>query len=95
MTATHILVDKDDLRQLQRQLGRRHTLCKRIKDALQDVDNPASAAYRAAATEQSSEGELEVDPGAVVSKGDDHGAYVMAWLWIADDELCSEPGGAS
>ena len=34
-----------------------------------------------------SDGTLEVaDPGCV-SKGDDNGAYVMAWLWVEDDEI--------
>ena len=39
--------------------------------------------------------ELEIDLGAVVSKGGDHGAYVMAWLWIGDDEADIATGGAS
>ena len=30
-------------------------------------------------------GKLEIDEGAVVSKSDDPGAYVMAWLWVSDD----------
>lgn len=34
-----------------------------------------------------SDGTLELaDPG-IVSKGDDPGAYVLAWLWIADSEF--------
>lgn len=32
------------------------------------------------------EGELEIDDNAVVSKGDDDGAYVEAWAWVPDDE---------
>lgn len=51
------------------------------------------------------EGTLEVDGWAVVSRGDDDGAYVMAWLWISNtaagikgdeeeegegDQICSE-----
>jgi len=28
------------------------------------------------------DGDFEVDPGAVVSKGDDPGAYVQAWVWV-------------
>lgn len=53
------------------------------------------------------EGALEVDETAVVSRGDDPGAYVMAWLWISNteagiadgeekeeegDQICSECG---
>ena len=33
------------------------------------------------------EGEVEIDEGAVVSRSDDGGAYVQAWVWIADDEV--------
>ena len=33
------------------------------------------------------DGDLEVDDGAVVSKGNDAGAYVMCWKWISNDEL--------
>jgi hypothetical protein len=32
------------------------------------------------------EGQLEVDPTARVSFGDDPGAYVEAWIWIPDNE---------
>ncbi len=32
------------------------------------------------------EGDIEVDPGAPVSRGEDHGAYVQAWVWVYDDE---------
>jgi hypothetical protein len=45
------------------------------------------AQYKAAAKKHQKEGELEVDPGATVSNGDDDGAYVAAWIWISDDEL--------
>lgn len=33
------------------------------------------------------DGEIEVDEGAVVSHGEDPGAYVMAWLWVTEDEM--------
>jgi hypothetical protein len=32
------------------------------------------------------EGELEFDDSAVVSESDDEGAYVMAWVWVTDEE---------
>lgn len=32
------------------------------------------------------EGDLEVDEPAVVSAGEDFGAYVLAWLWVSNDE---------
>ena len=43
------------------------------------------AAYRTAAKKQwERDGELEIDDNAVVSIGDDPGAYVAAWVWVAD-----------
>jgi hypothetical protein len=30
--------------------------------------------------------ELEIDDSAQVSIGDDNGAYVMAWVWVEDEE---------
>ena len=47
--------------------------------------------YVAAAIEMSREGELEVDDCAVVSRGDDEGSYVSAWLWVPG-LLDDEPG---
>jgi hypothetical protein len=40
--------------------------------------------YVAAAQRMAKEGEIEVDDPAVVSKGDDDGAYVMAWMWVSN-----------
>ena len=43
--------------------------------------------FRSAAVEQyGSDGEIEIDPSAIVSRGSDNGAYVQAWLWVEDDE---------
>lgn len=47
----------------------------------EDDNNP----YVAAARFDARDGELEVDDVAVVSKGDDDGAYVMTWLWVSDN----------
>lgn len=42
--------------------------------------------YRKQAKERfHKEGELEVDDRAVVSKGEDDGAYVQAWVWVSDN----------
>jgi len=43
--------------------------------------------YCEAAMEHYQEESLEIDDDAVVSKGDDDGAYVMAWTWVRDSEL--------
>lgn len=55
-------------------------------------DNESYRRYRQAAQDQAVDGELEVDDWAVISAGDDDGAYVMVWLWVPDDELPPEPG---
>lgn len=51
--------------------------------------DPMTAGYRAAAMGKAREGSIEVDDLAVVS-GSEHGAYVMAWMWVpstpADDD---------
>ena len=57
------------------------------RNALAEVTDPDFAKYRDAAGRHARAGELEIDAGAVVSNGDDEGAYVMAWLWVRDDEL--------
>jgi len=94
MSTTHVPVSQTDLAELEGKLGEDHGLCRRIRDALTALDDPELAPYRAAAAEQSSDGELEIDPGAVVSKGGDRGAYVMAWIWISDEDAGIETGGA-
>lgn len=35
-----------------------------------------------ASDEYHRDGELEIDDGAIISEGDDNGAYVMAWRWV-------------
>ena len=43
--------------------------------------------FRARAKEMyQQEGEIEVDNDALISRGDDEGAYVEAWVWVPDDE---------
>jgi hypothetical protein len=55
------------------------SLIKTLADAEADAKNPTLQKYVAAAKEQHyREGECEVDEDAVVSPGDDPGAYVMA-----------------
>lgn len=31
------------------------------------------------------DGAIEIDPGAIVSRGEDAGAYVQAWVWVHDN----------
>lgn len=45
------------------------------------------AKYRDAANEQyGSDGEIEIDDNALVSRGSDEGAYVEAWVWVSSDD---------
>ena len=59
---------------------------ERLRQEAQDViidsryQNAAKSIYQV-------DGELEFDPSAVISKGEDAGAYVMGWQWVADEEL--------
>jgi hypothetical protein len=41
--------------------------------------------YRELAREQyQSDGEIEIDDNAVISRGADNGSYVQAWVWVAE-----------
>lgn len=40
---------------------------------------------QAARNKYASEGYVEIDDNAVVSRGDDPGAYVQAWVWVDAD----------
>jgi hypothetical protein len=50
----------------------------------------SNSQYRAAARrDHHKDGECEVDENALISKGEDGGAYVQAWVWV-DDSDCDE-----
>lgn len=68
-------------------------MARRISEKLTEAFHPTDAKkvldekYRTAAQERySRDGELEIDDEAVVSPGDDPGAYVMAWRWIYNSD---------
>lgn len=63
-------------------------------DVVNLLGDGADDPYVAAAHEHrlQQEGTLEVDPKAVVSRGSDDGAYVMAWLWISNEDAGIAPG---
>ena len=52
-------------------------------------DEPAlkDAYRRAAATLYGEEGVIEIDPDAPVSLGEEGGAYVQLWAWVAEEAL--------
>lgn len=62
-----------------------------------DVDeaDPELARYRAYAQGYlHRDGDLEFDDNAVVSKGEDAGAYVQGWKWVDDLDLQDEEDDA-
>jgi hypothetical protein len=65
-------------------------IARELDDAIAEQEGPVATAYREAAFKRSKDGELEVDAGAVVSMGDDPGAYVAAWLWIPKEDAVKE-----
>ena len=42
--------------------------------------------YRKQAKAQYGSDDIEIDPGAKISEGDDSGAFVAAWVWVGDRE---------
>lgn len=59
-----------------------------VKRALDQLE-ATFAAYEPNKVEQAiaeyhRDGEIEIDEGAVCSRGDDDGCYVQAWVWVYD-----------
>lgn len=50
-------------------------------------DNSENPYVKAAQRIHTDEGTLEIDDNALVSNGDDSGAYVSAWVWVYDDQV--------
>lgn len=49
---------------------------------------PTTEQYREAASGlYTEEGKIEIDSNAKISKGDDPGAYVQAWVWVYDKDV--------
>ena len=48
----------------------------------------------AARSQYQSEGEIEIDDNAKLSRAEDNpdtGAFVQAWVWVSDEEASQEP----
>lgn len=70
-------------------------LQEKIDLNLNQYSKNVDAAYIAAAQAQhGDEGICEIDDNAIVSIGDDPGAYVMAWVWVdaVDAGICFRCG---
>lgn len=58
----------------------------RFSDILNVYGDDESDPYVRAAKANAEDGAIEVDTPAVVSRGAANGAYVLAWMWVDDDE---------
>lgn len=82
MRAVRIRLTEEDLKDIKPG----SELHKRAVDTLKDCQD--GAAYLQYARERlHDDGDLEFDDDAVVSLGADDGAYVMAWVWVSDDDM--------
>jgi hypothetical protein len=64
------------------------SLIRRLDDGITTEENPTDQAFRDAADEKyGCEGDqaIEIDEGVPVSQGD-RGAYVLAWVYVYNDE---------
>jgi len=57
-----------------------------LKKAVKDIEETEDREKYIAAAKQKylGDNEVEIDSDAVVSKGEDHGAFVSAWVWVED-----------
>lgn len=82
MSAVRVRLTEEDLKDIKPGSD----LYKRAAETLQD--NQDGAAYLAYAKDRlHCDGDLEFDDDATVSMGADEGAYVMGWVWVADDDM--------
>ena len=66
-------------------------LVDRLKTCRGEQMQPIAEAYRDHASEHlTDDGAVEIDDNALVSIGNDPGAYVMAWVWVDNADLPEE-----
>lgn len=74
----------------ERPLGHRPdriaALIKTLEEAC-DLPPNAEGWVQAARDRHQDDGEVEVDDLAVISLSEDGGAYVMAWVWVDDEDV--------
>lgn len=98
----HIQLDDEQIKLIQSHMSARADidgddspaarLLKHIEEHIAEQNSDSAQRYRAAAqTAKNDEGELEIDDEALVSMGDDDGAYVQAWVWVTDAEAGLDP----
>lgn len=81
----YVALTLEQIQEIRTKLGDDNPLSQHLAE--QEHDQISLTGYVIAAQLKSRDGELEIDSNALVSKGDDEGAYVMAWLWVADGDL--------
>jgi hypothetical protein len=81
-------------------VGCENTVDNENNRSIDDIDEEAlseqaveDASYRAAACRLYDGEKIDVDEDAVVSRGDDPGAYVAAWVWVSDEDVRARVGG--
>jgi hypothetical protein len=71
-----------------------HEWLTKMTDRDNAQEDPDFGKYRDAAKKlHHREGELEIDDDAIVSKGEDPGAYVQAWIWVSNSDAGVEEEG--
>lgn len=77
----------EEMRELRERLEQEANDYRAIAEKIEQsvTDFVPADPYRLAAQEKAHD-ELEIDEDAIVSRGDDPGAWVHAWIWITDDE---------
>ena len=57
-----------------------------VRESVEE-SGPSDAAYRDAARSLYGTEDVNVDDDAVISRGDDEGAWVAAWVWVPDSSV--------
>jgi hypothetical protein len=77
------MIEKNDLSSVEVLSEIRESLEEILDSGLKLDDGPTDEEYIKTAEELYGEdGKIEIDDGAIVSRGDDPGAYVQAWVWV-------------
>lgn len=72
--------------------GLYHPEINRFVEAQREYTDPLDIEYVFRAIEEKyDEGEVEIDSSALVSRSEDPGAYVMAWVWIGNPDMDEAP----
>jgi hypothetical protein len=77
---------EESLRQALRELIKRGLHFGDAVNVFAESRTAAELRYVEKANDKARDGELEVDPSAIVSISEDGGAYVMAWVWVYANE---------